>query len=100
MARPATTNVEKRRPGRYGYGDGLWLEATTPTRRAWFLRYTRRGKARMMSLGDARHIDLREGREKATDAQKLLAQDIDPLDDRRARREADAVAKVRQTTFS
>ena len=55
MAKLTASGVQsKREPGRYGDGDGLWLEVATSQRRAWFLCYMRNGKARTMALGDAR----------------------------------------------
>jgi hypothetical protein len=81
MAKLTASGVQsKREPGRYGDGDGLWLEVATSQRRAWFLRYMRNGKARTMALGDAAHVSLKQAREKAADARKLLGEGIDPID--------------------
>jgi hypothetical protein len=88
MAKLTASGVQnKREPGRYG--DGLWLEVATPQRRAWFRRYMRNGKARTMALGDAEHVSLKQAREEAADARKLVGQGIDPIDHRRASREAE-----------
>lgn len=101
MARLTASGVQaKRQPGRYGDGGGLWLEVATPERRAWFLRYMRNGKARTMSLGDAQHVSLKQAREKAIDAHKLLAEGIDPIDHRRANRAAETAAQAKRTTFA
>ncbi len=100
MAKLTASGVQnKREPGRYGDGDGLWLEVATPQRRAWFLRYMRNGKARTMALGDADGVSLKQAREKAADARKLLGQGIDPIDQRRASREAETAAQAKRTTF-
>jgi Arm DNA-binding domain len=42
------------------------------------------GKAREMSLGSLENVTLSEARDQASDARKLLAQGIDPLDQRHA----------------
>ena len=100
MAKLTASGVQsKREPGRYGDGDGLWLEVATSQRRAWFLRYMRNGKARTMALGDAQGVSLKQAREKAADARKLLGQGVDPIDQRRASRDAETAAQAKRTTF-
>jgi integrase len=101
MAKLTASGVaNKREPGRYGDGDGLWLEVATSQRRAWFLRYMRNGKARTMGLGDADDVSLKQAREKAADARKLLGNGIDPIEHRRAAREVETAAQAKQTTFA
>jgi hypothetical protein len=78
MAKLTASGVQsKREPGRYGDGDGLWLEVATSQRRAWFLCYMRNGKARTMALGDAQGVSLK----------------------RRASRDAETAAQAKRTTF-
>lgn len=61
-------------------------------------RYQRQGKAREVGLGSFPAISLAEAREKAQAGRKLLANDIDPLDQRKAERQAAEEAKA--TTFA
>jgi hypothetical protein len=89
-----------RTPGKYGDGNGLWLIVTTAERRAWVFRYMRQGKAREMSLGSARDVTLAEVRDKATDARRLLAQGVDPLDARQAGKGGQAAAPANVVTFA
>jgi integrase len=66
-------------PGRYGDGDGLWLQVQGPTQKSWLLRYSFGGKAREMGLGPVAHVGLAEAREQARAQRALLRQGIDPL---------------------
>jgi hypothetical protein len=96
----ATAVRTMRTPGKYGDGNGLWLVVTTPERRAWVLRYMRQGRSREMSLGNARDVTLAEAREKAAEARRLLAQGIDPLDQRQASKSAQPATAAIVTTFA
>jgi integrase len=96
----ATAVRTMRTPGKYGDGNGLWLVVTTPERRSWSLRYMLRGKSREMTLGSVEHLSLAEARDKATDARRLLAQGIDPLDARRDGRAALVAKPAQVTTFA
>jgi integrase len=73
----------QRTPGKYLDGHGLSLRVVTPTRRVWEFRYQRHGRERLMSLGNADIVTLAQAREAHTQARALLAQGIDPLDQRR-----------------
>lgn len=53
-----------------------------------------------MSLGNAEYVSLQAAREKAAEAHRLLAQGVDPLDQRRVSRAAEAADQARQTTFA
>jgi hypothetical protein len=58
-----------RRPGRYGDGEGLWLQVTA-TSKSWLLRYQLRGRARYMGLGPVDVVSLAEARELARAARR------------------------------
>ncbi len=77
------------KPGRYGDGDGLWLQVRNSDARSWLFRYTRDGRARAMGLGEYPVIGLAEARDAALAARRHLANGIDPL----AAREAGRAAK-------
>ncbi|MCM2973354.1 tyrosine-type recombinase/integrase [Larsenimonas suaedae] len=64
-------------------GSGLQLVISPKGSRGWRLRYTRpNGKRNMMSLGSYPEVTLAQAREKRTDARRLLAQGIDPVEQR------------------
>ena len=85
-------------PGRYGDGDGLWLQVRDATHRSWLLRYTRHGKARQMGLGPYPHLGLAEARDAAVAARQQIKAGIDPIAERQRKAQADLVA-VQVTTF-
>ena len=88
------------KPGRYGDGDGLWLQvraaATAGTgrsaSRSWLFRFMLAGKARQMGLGSSSNVSLAEAREAASTARQLLAKGHDPIEHRAAEVAAKAAA--------
>ncbi len=95
----ATEVRNQRTPGKYGDGKGLWLVVTTPERRSWLFRFMLRGKAREMSLGSLEHVSLAQARDKAAEARRLLAQNIDPLDQRHEAQAAEVKQESALPTF-
>lgn len=74
----------KREPGRYGDGDGLYLEILDTGQKRWLLRYQLRGRRRDMVLGAVTDQNgLAAARQAAQDARGLLAKGVDPIDERR-----------------
>jgi integrase len=88
-----------KKPGRYGDGDGLYLQVNTPGRGSWILRYERNGRERAMGLGALVTFNLAEARQRAKEARQLLADGIDPLDHKQAKREQEHLAAARTVTF-
>jgi integrase len=80
-------------PGRYGDGDGLWLQVRSAKRRSWLFRYMLDGKARAMGLGPVDLVSLADARAAARECRQLLLADKDPLEHRRLAR-----AELRPTT--
>lgn len=81
------------RAGRYGDGGGLWLQVTSSGTKSWAFRYMYQGQPRQMGLGSAELLTLREARERAADARKLLKIDgVDPIE---ARKQAQVEQKLR-----
>jgi integrase len=80
----------ERTPGRYPCGlvAGLYLQITPGGSRSWVLRYQLRGRERWMGLGGAAEFSLKQARERAREARRLLADRIDPLADKQAAEEA------------
>lgn len=87
------------KPGRYGDGDGLWLQIAAGGTKSWILRYQRAGQARQMGLGPVRDVSLAKAREKARINREMLQDEIDPIEARRARRTAKKVQAARTVTF-
>lgn len=95
----ATRVAKTKGPGRYADGNGLWLQVKPSGSRSWLFRYTRNGKARHMGLGPLRDVSLAHARAKAADCRKVLLDDRDPLDERRAARTEAQLADARAMTF-
>ena len=72
-------------PGLYADGSGLNLQISKTGARSWIYRY-RRGDGRevWLGLGSLADVTLARAREKASEARRLRADGIDPLDVKRA----------------
>jgi integrase len=89
---------DKRRPVRFGDGNGLYLQVAPGDTKSWLFRYTLRGKAREMGLGPAGdrpdQVSLAKARQLAAEARALLREGRDPIEVRKAGRTADEKAKA------
>src|SRR5262249_40189396 len=93
-----------KKPGRYrdsgdGGVKGLLLQISDSGAKSWVLRYERHGRERMMGLGSAKTFNLKEARQRARAARQLLADDIDPLANKHATKQAAKLAEQRKLTF-
>lgn len=85
------TLVQSLWPGRHADGNNLYLFVRGNDTRFWLFRYMIDGRAREMGLGSAAGRDpvtLLEARAKARELRAKLRQGIDPLEEKRAKREA------------
>jgi integrase len=85
--------------GLYPDGRGLYLQVTKTGTKSWIKRYARDGRHREMGLGPVRLVSLPAARAAnlAIDTDRLKG--IDPLDAKRARRDAARVQRARTATF-
>ena len=72
-------------PGWHGDGGGLWLRIDNSGSRKWVFAWERSKRRREMGLGAASEITLATARELAAEARALLAQGLDPIEERRAK---------------
>jgi integrase-like protein/Arm domain-containing DNA-binding protein len=92
--------VETRRvAGLVADGGGLYLQVTDSGSKSWVYRYQVAGKRRDMGLGPLSLYSLPEARRIAVDARRLVAQGIDPIEQRRSDRAAKAIADAKAMTF-
>jgi integrase len=101
----AKSLVAKGEAGKYAAGNGLYLMVKKPGVAVWAYRFTFQGKAREMGLGPADlegrdgGVTLREAQDRAADGRRLLRDGVDPIEARKAEREAKAQAEEAGRTF-
>lgn len=69
-------------------GGGLYLELTPTGSKLWRMKYRFDGKEKRLSFGRYPDVSLKDARTKRDEARKLLANDTDPSEHRKAAREA------------
>ncbi len=84
-------------PGRYGDGEGLWLQVRDAEHRSWTFRWKRDGKLREMGLGAFPDVSLAEARDAAAACRRQLRDGVDPIEQRRSVRAAAKAAEPSRT---
>jgi integrase len=85
-------------PAMLGDGNGLWLQVR-PNSKCWIFRYARDGKPRSMGLGAADVVTLKRAREVVLEQRRLLAEGVDPIAHKQAKRVAADVDAAGSVTF-
>jgi len=81
-------------------GHGLYLQVTANgTGRSWVYRYATAGRQHYIGLGPTHTISLARARELARECRELRLHGIDPLQNKRDRRDEHLLAAAKQTTF-
>jgi integrase len=86
-------------PGDYLDGRGLYLQVRNETSKSWLLKYSIEKRAREMGLGSAFDFTLADAREERDSLRKLIKRGIDPLQLRKAERQAKKLEKAKEITF-
>jgi integrase len=93
----------RQQPGRYidggDLGRGLYLQIASEKAASWLLRYERSGRERWLGLGSLADFTLKEARARAKQNRQLLADGIDPLEQKKADKATKALAATRAITF-
>lgn len=92
-AKPGITPAGKETGGKpYKMGDagGLYLEVAPAGGKWWRLKYRYDGKEKRLSLGVYPDVSLKDARQRRDDARKLLADGVDPGENRKAAKAAKA----------
>src|SRR3984893_12699731 len=76
------------KPVRLFDGGGLYLEVSPTGGRWWRLKYRFDGKEKRLSLGVYPDVSLKEARDRRNASRKLLADGIDPSENRKAMKSA------------
>ena len=85
--------------GTYGDGNGLYLQVARGGTRSWILRYKRDGKTRHLGLGSFSIVSLREARQRAVNARRLLLDGHDPIERKSALRSAEKLKAIGTMSF-
>jgi integrase len=97
--RKVTTAKE---PGYYGDGGGLYLQVSktgTKINKSWIFRFMLNGKARDMGLGRFPDFTLKQARERARENRRLLADGIDPIEEKRKKLDATRSEATERMSF-
>jgi len=105
MARPihrlsALMVANLHKPGRYGDGNGLWLQVAPGGTRSWVFRYDFDGVRHEMGLGSTTVVSLAQARQAAHGHRQQLQSGTDPLGEKQRAAAAHRIAQARQLTFS
>ena len=71
---------------------GLFMQVTTSGGKWWRFKFRFEGKEKLLSLGIYPDVSLKTAREKRDDARKLLAEGIDPSENRKAAKQSKKAA--------
>jgi integrase len=89
----------KRARGRYSDGGGLVLQVSKWGTKSWAFRYQRGRRDRHMGLGPVHTLSLADARERARECRRLLLDGLDPIEERKAKRQSQRLETVRGLTF-
>ena len=84
MAKLTATKIKTfRDKGRYGDGDGLFLNITATGTKSWVQRVVVHGRRRDIGLGGYPTVSLAEARQRCTDNRKAISAGLDPIAEKR-----------------
>jgi integrase len=86
-------------PGDYLDGRGLYLQVRSASSKSWLLKYSLEKRAREMGLGALEVVSLGEARDKRDFYRKLLKDGTDPIEHKKAKAAAKALARSKNITF-
>ena len=97
----ALTVSRTKEKGLYADGGGLYLQISAAGTKSWIFRYRMNGRKtpRDMGLGPLHTVTLAEAREKAREARKLILDGVDPIEAKRARKQAQALEAASAMVF-
>jgi len=81
-------------------GGGLYFVSRPPNGASWMFRFSRHGKDRWMGIGQYPTVTLSNARVRATEARRLIADDVDPIENRRQQRLEAKLQIARRITFA
>jgi len=88
------------KPGYYFDGNGLYLQVANGGSKSWVLRYAVNKRQREMGLGSLVTFTLAEARDRATKYRQMIADGLDPIDERRNALLIKRMAEANTITFA
>jgi integrase len=89
--------------GKYGGyiadGGGLYLQISAYGTKSWVFRYTRNHKQREYGLGRESDFSLKEARERAKKCRQQLADGVDPIDEKKKKKDEERAKEAARITF-
>src|SRR6185437_6945623 len=97
----ALTVKNRKAPGRYNDGGGLYLFVRPDRSKTWVFRWRDRttGKLRDKGLGPVWDVSLEEARQSAAACRRQVREGIDPIDSARQALTAAKLERARRLTF-
>ena len=92
--------VNKKEPGYYCDGGGLYLQVSDSGSKSWIFRYTLHSRNRHMGLGPFHTVSLADARSAAAHCRQLLLKKIYPIAARDAEHARQSLEAARSMTFS
>ncbi len=92
--------VNKKMPGYYPDGGGLYLQVSESGSKSWLFRFVLNGKERQMGLGPFHTVGLADARSAAVECRKLLLAKVDPIEARNAKHAGEALDAAKSITFT
>jgi integrase len=86
-------------PGLHSDGGNLYFRVAPGGSRGWIFRYGLHGRTRDMGMGPYPEIDLKTARKRAFEYRQFLADGVDPIAERDAKRAAVRVEDAKTITF-
>lgn len=83
---------QEEKPYRLSDGGGLYLQIAISGGKLWRWKYRFDGKEKLMALGKYPDVSLAHARDRHAQVRQLLAEGIDPMEQRKAEKTAEAVA--------
>ena len=86
-------------PGIYHDGGGLYLQVSPAGTKSWLFRYRLHGRMREMGLGSFKDFSLAEARERSRLQRQLVADKIDPIEQRDAHSQVAKAVAAQEISF-
>jgi integrase len=100
LNRLSPTEVKNQKtPGYYADGGNLYFRVAPGGARGWIFRFAMHGRTRDCGLGPYPTVAIKDARIAADECRQLVARGVDPIEERKQRRDAAAIEAAKAMTF-